>query len=150
MTNIYCGIKKVPSNSRLGTMKECAEKKQIKYYGVKKIDNKLLEIAIGAKKDKNTRENALKEVFKLKGRVKNLEGKLQVTKDKEAKEEIKKDIEKIKKDIVKWNVKIEELSKKKLSRTGSKKGSKKVSKKTSKKLSKKGSKKASKKGSKKA
>ena len=54
MSEIFCGIGKVPAKSRLGSMKECAEKKQIRYYGVKKVDPKILEIALGTKKDKNT------------------------------------------------------------------------------------------------
>ena len=53
MPDVFCGIGKVPPKAKLGSMKECAEKKQIRYYGVKKVDPKILEIALGNKKDKN-------------------------------------------------------------------------------------------------
>jgi hypothetical protein len=36
MSDIYCSIGKVPSGKRLGSMKECAELGQIRYYGIKK------------------------------------------------------------------------------------------------------------------
>jgi len=34
----YCGMDAPPSGKRRGTLKECAERKQIRYYGVEKID----------------------------------------------------------------------------------------------------------------
>lgn len=140
MTNVYCSIGKVPKKMRLGSMKECAEKKQIRLYGIKKIDSKLLELAKGSKKDANTRDNAIHNLSKFKGKLKNLEGKLSVTKKKEDKEEVTIQIEKIKKEIDKWSKKFKELDKlrdekKKLKRSSSKykKGSLKGSNKGSKK-----------------
>ena len=41
MSKIYCGIGKVPKGSKRGSMKECVESGQIRYYGIKKIDPKL-------------------------------------------------------------------------------------------------------------
>jgi len=38
----YCGIDKVPNGKKLGTAKECAESRQVRYYGKEKIDPKLL------------------------------------------------------------------------------------------------------------
>lgn len=52
MTNIYCGVSDVPAKQRRGTQKECIEKKQIRYYGIEKIDKKLLD---EHKKKKNNR-----------------------------------------------------------------------------------------------
>lgn len=40
---IYCGIKKPGKNQKLGSMKECAETNQIRLYGVRKIDSRLLD-----------------------------------------------------------------------------------------------------------
>ena len=34
----YCGISEIPKNHRLGSMKECADAGQIRYYGLHKID----------------------------------------------------------------------------------------------------------------
>ena len=41
---IFCGITQpIPKGYKLGSMKECLENKQVRYYGLKKIDNKLAE-----------------------------------------------------------------------------------------------------------
>jgi len=61
MTDIYCGIGKVPTGLRRGTMKECATKGQIRYYGVKKIDGRLLEWIQTFDKRKATRSDILVE-----------------------------------------------------------------------------------------
>ncbi len=34
----YCGINEIPKRHRLGSMKECADAGQIRYYGLNKID----------------------------------------------------------------------------------------------------------------
>lgn len=41
--NIYCGVDKLKENQKLGTAKECAELKQVRYYGLKKINKELVE-----------------------------------------------------------------------------------------------------------
>ncbi|AYV84102.1 MAG: hypothetical protein Hyperionvirus17_22 [Hyperionvirus sp.] len=93
MSDIFCGIKKVPKGSRLGSMKECAEKKQVRYYGVKKIDAKLLEVAKGTKKDPNSRSNLQKEISKQKGIEKRLRGKLLASKGPEKKAAVKAELQ---------------------------------------------------------
>jgi len=40
---IYCGVDELKSNQRLGTPRECAESKQVRYYGLKKIDKKYID-----------------------------------------------------------------------------------------------------------
>jgi hypothetical protein len=42
---VFCGITDVPKGKRLGSMKECLDAKQVRYYGVTKIDSKLIETA---------------------------------------------------------------------------------------------------------
>jgi hypothetical protein len=42
--DIYCGIKEVPQGKRRGTAEECAECKQIRYYGLEKIDKNLVDV----------------------------------------------------------------------------------------------------------
>ena len=93
MSEIYCGIGKIPSKSRLGSMKECAEKKQVKYWGVKKIDAKLLEVAKGSKKDEGSRVNVLKEMAKYRGRVSKLKKALAAAKTKEDKAKYQKELD---------------------------------------------------------
>ena len=38
MTEPYCGVGKMPKGYRRGTMRECVDMKQIRYYGLKKVD----------------------------------------------------------------------------------------------------------------
>ena len=48
----YCGIKDpIPKNKRLGTMDECYTAGEVRYYGLNKIDSKIIENK--KKKDKN-------------------------------------------------------------------------------------------------
>ncbi len=44
MTRVYCGIREIPKGCRLGTAKECAKKRQIRYYGLRKIDPELIKL----------------------------------------------------------------------------------------------------------
>lgn len=44
MTDIYCGIEeKIPKGKKRGTSKECWDKKQVRYYGIKGIKSDRLE-----------------------------------------------------------------------------------------------------------
>ncbi len=98
-SDIYCGIKTVPKNKKLGSMKECAEKGEVKYWGLKKIDTKILENTKSTKKlslDK-TRTNKIK----LDTRLKKLTKDLDAEKNKEKKQTLKKQITKTKKDLEK-------------------------------------------------
>jgi hypothetical protein len=41
---IYCGIENpIPKNYRLGSMKECFDAGKVMYYGIKKVDSKVLK-----------------------------------------------------------------------------------------------------------
>jgi len=42
---IYCGIDKVPKGFKLGSMQECFNLGKINYWGLKKVDNKILTSA---------------------------------------------------------------------------------------------------------
>lgn len=91
---IYCGIRPIPKGSRLGSMKECADKREIRYYGIKKIDPKLIGTIQGAKKT-NSRDLIFKEITKNKGKIKNIKNKIAGTKDKAIKDKLQKDLEKL-------------------------------------------------------
>jgi hypothetical protein len=41
-TKIVCSIQDLKKNERRGTMKECAKSKQIRYYGLKKVDQLII------------------------------------------------------------------------------------------------------------
>lgn len=98
-SDIYCGINKVPKNKRLGSMKECAEKKQVSYWGLKKIDTRVLENAKGKKQLTLSKTRTTK--IRLDARLKRLTKEFDVEKNKTKKQTIKKDIEKTKKELKK-------------------------------------------------
>lgn len=66
MQQIYCGAGKLPKNHRFGTLPECVEKKQIRLYGIRKVDRTSL-----AKLDDKTpvtREKLLLKLSELRGK----------------------------------------------------------------------------------
>lgn len=87
MSKIFCGAGKMPKTSRLGTSTECAEKNQIRYYGLNKVDAKTIEKT--KKKDHvpDTREKLFKLMFKLKGTIGRNKGRYEGAKDEKAKAE---------------------------------------------------------------
>lgn len=87
MSKPYCGINEIPKDHRRGTLAECAEKGQLRYYGLKKYDEKELvkvkdDLALPAK-----RRKLMKQYFSLKGLINRYKGRYETTKDKEKKEE---------------------------------------------------------------
>jgi hypothetical protein len=69
---IYCGILPLKKDQQYGSMKQCAEKKQIRRFGKFKVDQRLLdENRWGDDKVtlKNNRNNLIVEVSKLRGRI---------------------------------------------------------------------------------
>ena len=156
MTNIYCGIGKIPKNSKKGTMKECAEKGQIRLYGLYKVDPQIIsKKAKPSAREKMMGKNEIRIViFKYRGTIKKLEDAIKYEEGDE--KQNKKDLSEAKKklehlivifkklkDGEKIAIKIDDEKK------GSKKGSKKASKKTPKKETKKAPKKETKKAPKK-
>nr|XP_047140292.1 protein TonB-like [Hydra vulgaris] len=99
MVDIYCGIGKTPKSHRVGTMRECAEKGQVRLYGINKIDPKTLKLA----KQKNvlpeTREKLILMMSSLRGAVRRNKGRYETTKDKELKPEYYKNWQKAQKDL---------------------------------------------------
>lgn len=103
MSDIYCGAKNVPKGKRLGSMKECVEKKQISYYGVKKVDSRLLETLRNPKKGKDAKGNKM-SLEKVAGERGTLQAKVkkigkQIDAEKNAKK--KKELEKTRDDLKK-------------------------------------------------
>jgi len=130
-SDIYCGSKKVPKNKKIGSMKECAEKGQVTYWGLKKIDTRVLENAQGQKKV--SLDKARTNKIKLDTRLKKLTKDLDAAKTKEKKQSLKKDIDKTKKELEKetkgfkeeFKISEEKKAYKKSSRKTTKKGTKK-------------------------
>ena len=64
MSKIFSGIGEVPKGKRRGSMQECAEAGQIRYFGEKKIDSRLLKKMLDSKTLK--KDNSKKEQLELK------------------------------------------------------------------------------------
>ena len=138
---IVCGIKEPKKNQRRGTMLECAEKKQIRYYGIKKVDKVILDMLNGTSKKKTyTLDEAVGKANGLKTRasriIKEIESAKRKNNDQKI-ETLKKEYEKIKKEYAKIvpiaNKLIKEDRDKREEKEESKKSPKKSSKKNSKK-----------------
>jgi len=116
MADAYCGIKKVPKGRKRGSMQECAEAGKIAYYGLKKIDTRMLEYAKARGSRKMTRDKLLIKMASLKGKVKKYTTDINHTKNKTAKTDMEKELKKIKAEL---SIVLQELNKKKVSRTRS-------------------------------
>jgi hypothetical protein len=130
MSKAFCGIGQVPKNKIRGSMKDCAELGQIRYYGLKKVDTKLINNSLKNKNSKKGSKDYLSnklaklyiEMAGLKGTLKRLNRVLDIEKDKAVKEKAKNDIEKTEKKLKKVldeisSIKNETKNKIKISRT---------------------------------
>ena len=85
MSDIFCGIGKIPKKSRRGTMRECAEKGQVRYYGIKKIDAKTLALAKDKTSVPETRKGLIKMAGALKGLIRRNKTRCESTKNEKEK-----------------------------------------------------------------
>jgi len=94
MGDFYCGVKKVPKNRRRGTMKECVEVGKVSYWGLNKIDSKIIGLLDNETKKKNSIAKLMPKITGIRGELKKLKLMLEnkKTSDKE-KTKIKKRIE---------------------------------------------------------
>lgn len=86
MADIFCGVGKIPKNARRGTMRECAEKKQIRYYGIKKIDAKTLALSKNKTAIPETREELIKMIARLTGLIRRNKTRCEKSKDMKEKD----------------------------------------------------------------
>jgi len=138
MSKIYCGIKDVPKGSKRGSMKECAELGKVSYYGIKKVDPKMVSLA-QSKKKMPSKDALMKKIIPLRVKIKQLKDKYEENPSKKIAKECEKKVNEYNKYIrmVKAiDAKNKNLKRLKVnvSKKGSKKGSKKrMSKRSSKK-----------------
>ena len=99
MSTVYCGIGKVPKNKKVGSMGECAKKKQIRLYGVYTIDTKILSSTYKKKQkiNKNDRGKLYDKLIRLKSQIKKLQEEKIKSNNKKTVEE---KIFKIKKELI--------------------------------------------------
>lgn len=91
MSEPWCGIKDPPAGRKRGSMKECAEKGKVMYYGLKKIDTKILQAVKDSKKTRPSKSKIIEKISTIKGKINKLKKKLDAEKDKKKKEDIKKE-----------------------------------------------------------
>ena len=118
---IYCGVDKLKSTQRLGTAKECAELKQIRYYGLKKIDKKIVEENKGMPVQSEARLLKLsKKRGGLRGKIMKIKDEIADYKDEEdyrknksfqkAVAKLEEEMKELKAELSKVNLKIKDLS----------------------------------------
>jgi predicted nucleic acid-binding Zn-ribbon protein len=120
MSNVFCGIGKLPKGKKLGSMKECVEHGQVRYYGLKKIDERLIESISkkGSKKLKSSTTDLKTQIQKLtidlisiRGKIKNIEKKILKEKDDKKKKQLEKDIKTLSEKSKKLRSDIDKLEK---------------------------------------
>lgn len=72
MTNIYCGTKPLKKNQKYGTMTECAEKKEIRRFGLYKVDPRALRVRKIKKVHELSREQLILKQVSLRGKINKL------------------------------------------------------------------------------
>ncbi len=110
----YCGIKNpIPKNYRLGSMEECLNAGKVNYYGLKKIDSRLVDVQNKELQLKVTLKNTKNEFASILGKENKLKKLLDSAKTVEHLEKIKKEMSDLRTKKSKVIDKINELSKKK-------------------------------------
>jgi hypothetical protein len=97
MSKIYCGAGKIPKNKEKGSMKECAQSRQIRLYGLYKVDPQLIKPKPKLAGKKVNTQSVREIIVKLKARFDRLKEELQDKEEDEEKEEIQKQIDETKK-----------------------------------------------------
>jgi hypothetical protein len=117
MTDIYCGVKNVPKGKKRGTMKQCASKGEVRYYGLKRIDPKLLEHAQSKKGKMGSKKDLEKRMIILRVRLRKTKTKYAEEKNQKKKQEIKKEYEKMAKEFNQISAKLRSMSRSKARRS---------------------------------
>lgn len=90
----YCGVAdKIPKGFKKGSMLECAEKNQVRLYGLNKIDKRTLQKAKAEKKPPKTK--LLTQIGSLSGKMNKLKKDIPYEKDKKKKGQLQADLKKI-------------------------------------------------------
>ena len=87
----FCGVGKTPKGRKSGTMAECAELKQVRKFGEKKIDPRTLEAAQKKGKIKETREQLIIQIAGAKGAINRFKGRKEELEKKMARKELTAD-----------------------------------------------------------
>ena len=108
--NVYCGsASNPPKGSRFGSMQECIERNQIRRYGVKQIDSRLMASSGKIKGDPTATDKIKVKIVGLRGRESRIEKEMNskaAKNDKSKMDELKKQLKETKKQIDNLRAKI--------------------------------------------
>ncbi len=114
MANIYCGANELPKGKVYGTMKQCAERNQIRRFGIYRVDKSLVDNT-NSKTLKNLQkmsDRTLKEVGLASGRIRYIKRELPYIKNAKEKEALREEGKKLIPVLKEARSKYEELQKK--------------------------------------
>ena len=101
-TKPYCGMKnKIPSGHYRGSIQECLQKNQIRYYGTQKVDQKLIQELINSMPKRKKKVSSLEWASKREtlggiiSKLKKIREEIKYEKKKEKLEKLKEEEEKL-------------------------------------------------------
>ena len=101
--NVYCGsASNPPKGSRFGSMQECIERNQIRRFGVKQIDSRMLASTSKVKDNPTSTDKVKLKLVGLRGRESRIEKEMNsksAKNDKSKMDELKKQLKDTKKQI---------------------------------------------------
>jgi hypothetical protein len=102
--NIYCGVSnKIPKGKKRGTMHECVKSKQVRFWGLNKIDPVALEKLFDENKGKRTAEATITKLLKnrilMTSKLKKIDEAIKKERDVTKKTELKNERKKIVKEF---------------------------------------------------
>ncbi len=107
---LYCGIEEpIPEGYRLGSMEECLNAGKVNYYGIKKIDSRLVDAKNKKKEEKKTLSQLQVSLAGLIGKESRLRKIISDAKTVEEKEKFKAELEETRKERAKISEKISKL-----------------------------------------
>ena len=108
---IYCGTEQPPpSGHRYGTMKECVDLKQVRLYGLRKVDRRLLE-STNTKKESDSELTV--KLLGLRGKLTKLKRDFDASESQKDKLKIMKEYDEVRKELLLLNEKKQKESMKK-------------------------------------
>lgn len=98
---VTCGITPLKKNQRYGTMKECADKNQVRRYGLYKADSRVVEANKTAKKTnkENSRQTLMIKIVTVRGPINKINKDLPYEKNASKKKEMEKKLVELKKEL---------------------------------------------------
>lgn len=118
---IYCGIDDLKENQKRGTVKECAELKQVRYYGLKKVEKDVADEYKGIPVESELRGKRLAKMLgSLRGRIDKIKEEIQDYKEEDdykknktyqkAVKKLEEELKQLKEKLVKTSQKMKEYN----------------------------------------